>query len=241
MIVNNTTNNNNIPCTNAVSNNTTNPDNLITSHPLVKSYQTTGTGKIIFQSIKVDIDEKQARDDLKKIINDHRDNLKQFDQETNKLRLLAGGDSGYVSNLGKCEDEELELERLDNPKIENVNSQLIEVPKSFLGELKEYQLKGLRWLDNLYEQGINGILADEMGLGKTIQAIALLGHISEGKSKKTYNNIILYFGLITYNFRYLGTFFNCRTFLNVIQLAARDQSFLSDFESFTILGNIERP
>lgn len=33
-------------------------------------------------------------------------------------------------------------------------------------KLKEYQLKGLNWLANLYEQGINGILADEMGLGK---------------------------------------------------------------------------
>jgi DNA helicase INO80 len=47
-------------------------------------------------------------------------------------------------------------------------SQLIKPPPTFRGELKEYQLKGLRWLDNLYEQGINGILADEMGLGKTI-------------------------------------------------------------------------
>jgi len=35
-----------------------------------------------------------------------------------------------------------------------------------MAELKEYQLKGLTWLANLYEQGINGILADEMGLGK---------------------------------------------------------------------------
>lgn len=52
-------------------------------------------------------------------------------------------------------------------------------PTSFNGTLKEYQIKGLRWLNNLFEQGINGILADEMGLGKTIQAIALLGHISE--------------------------------------------------------------
>ena len=163
--------------------NNTNPNlKEITNNPFVKSYQTTGTGKIIFQSIKVDIDEKQAKEDLKKIINDHRDNLKQFDQETNKLRLLAGGESGYISNLEKCKDEELEIERLDNPKIENAGSQLIEVPKSFLGELKEYQLKGLRWLDNLYSQGINGILADEMGLGKTIQAISLLAHISEEKS-----------------------------------------------------------
>jgi hypothetical protein len=33
----------------------------------------------------------------------------------------------------------------------------------FEGQLKSYQLKGLNWLINLYEQGINGILADEMG------------------------------------------------------------------------------
>jgi len=49
----------------------------------------------------------------------------------------------------------------------------------FIGTLKHYQLKGLRWLDNLYQQGINGILADEMGLGKTIEAIAMLAHIAE--------------------------------------------------------------
>src|SRR5271156_4126744 len=36
-------------------------------------------------------------------------------------------------------------------------------PKMLNCELKEYQLKGLNWLVNLYEQGINGILADEMG------------------------------------------------------------------------------
>ena len=60
-------------------------------------------------------------------------------------------------------------------------SRLVEVPQSFHGSLKEYQVKGLRWLDNLYEQGINGILADEMGLGKTIQALALLAHLSEHK------------------------------------------------------------
>lgn len=38
------------------------------------------------------------------------------------------------------------------------------------GTLKGYQLKGLQWLANLYDQGLNGILADEMGLGKTVQA-----------------------------------------------------------------------
>ena len=35
-------------------------------------------------------------------------------------------------------------------------------PEIFNGTLKKYQLKGMNWLLNLYDQGINGILADEM-------------------------------------------------------------------------------
>lgn len=58
----------------------------------------------------------------------------------------------------------------------------VQQPQNFRGTLKSYQLKGLQWLVNLYEQGLNGILADEMGLGKTIQAIAFLGHLAEEKS-----------------------------------------------------------
>ncbi|UIZ21184.1 hypothetical protein KXD40_001033 [Peronospora effusa] len=45
------------------------------------------------------------------------------------------------------------------------------------GTLRDYQLEGIRWLCNLFENGLNGILADEMGLGKTIQVIGLLGHL----------------------------------------------------------------
>ncbi|KAI9714816.1 MAG: putative DNA helicase ino80 [Bogoriella megaspora] len=52
-------------------------------------------------------------------------------------------------------------------------------PKMLAAQLKEYQLKGLNWLVNLYEQGINGILADEMGLGKTVQSISVMAHLAE--------------------------------------------------------------
>jgi DNA helicase INO80 len=45
----------------------------------------------------------------------------------------------------------------------------VKQPAMLTCQLKEYQLKGLNWLANLYEQGINGILADEMGLGKVCQ------------------------------------------------------------------------
>lgn len=52
-------------------------------------------------------------------------------------------------------------------------------PKMLQAQLKEYQLKGLNWLVNLYEQGINGILADEMGLGKTVQSISVMAYLAE--------------------------------------------------------------
>lgn len=60
-----------------------------------------------------------------------------------------------------------------------MDDKVVEQPKMLTATLKDYQLKGLTWLANLYEQGINGILADEMGLGKTIQSIALMGYLAE--------------------------------------------------------------
>lgn len=57
-------------------------------------------------------------------------------------------------------------------------AQSVSQPSIFRGQLKDYQLRGLNWLANLYEQGINGILADEMGLGKTVQALSLLVRVS---------------------------------------------------------------
>lgn len=53
-----------------------------------------------------------------------------------------------------------------NPKIKGVN-------------LREYQIKGIQWLEFLYDLGANGILADDMGLGKTLQIISFITIIKE--------------------------------------------------------------
>ena len=135
------------------------------------------TNKILFNSIQVDIDENEARKNVNSLINQQRQKAADFDKSINVIRRTLGEDEVAISK-----NSEMQIERLDKPMINNSSSQLIEVPKSFMGDLKEYQLKGLRWLDNLFEQGINGILADEMGLGKTIQAIAFLAHLSEDKN-----------------------------------------------------------
>jgi SNF2 family DNA or RNA helicase len=71
-------------------------------------------------------------------------------------------------------EEKVDFQAMDVDKIEQ--------PKMLNATLKQYQLEGLRWIANLYNNGINGILADEMGLGKTVQSIALLAHLAETKN-----------------------------------------------------------
>lgn len=85
----------------------------------------------------------------------------------------------------KMIDDSVALDQMDfqhptgMPESDNMDSILLDQPSILNCSLKAYQRKGLHWLGNLYEQGINGILADEMGLGKTVQSIALMAHIAE--------------------------------------------------------------
>ncbi|MEU8619000.1 DEAD/DEAH box helicase [Streptomyces sp. NPDC048623] len=49
-------------------------------------------------------------------------------------------------------------------------------PAALAATLRDYQLRGLRWLDRMTSLGLGGCLADDMGLGKTITLIALHLH-----------------------------------------------------------------
>ena len=88
----------------------------------------------------------------------------------NKARAFNKQDDGPAM------DEEGEM-NFQNPA--GMGDVDIEQPRMLQAQLKEYQLKGLNWLVNLYEQGINGILADEMGLGKTVQSISVMSYLAE--------------------------------------------------------------
>ncbi|KAI4300819.1 hypothetical protein L6164_034153 [Bauhinia variegata] len=98
-----------------------------------------------------------------------------FDSECLKLRHAAETDTLQEEVAGSSNID------LQTPSTMPVAS-TVQTPELFKGCLKEYQLKGLQWLVNCYEQGLNGILADEMGLGKTIQAMAFLAHLAEEKN-----------------------------------------------------------
>lgn len=45
-------------------------------------------------------------------------------------------------------------------------------PPGFVGELRDYQKRGVAWLSFLTDNGFGALLADDMGLGKTSQTIA---------------------------------------------------------------------
>jgi SNF2 family DNA or RNA helicase len=52
--------------------------------------------------------------------------------------------------------------------------ELVPQPEAFQGQLREYQQRGVAWMEYLEQLGFNGCLADDMGLGKTVQVIARL-------------------------------------------------------------------
>ena len=64
-------------------------------------------------------------------------------------------------------------------------------PDGLQGTLREYQQRGLSWLNYLEKLGLNGCLADDMGLGKTVQVIARLVQERESRPKEDESQKIL--------------------------------------------------
>ncbi|MFF7733974.1 SNF2-related protein [Streptomyces sp. NPDC007984] len=58
-----------------------------------------------------------------------------------------------------------------------------EPPPGLHATLRDYQLRGLAWLDLMTSLGLGGCLADDMGLGKTVTLIAL--HLRRARSEPT--------------------------------------------------------
>ncbi|MDX2754592.1 DEAD/DEAH box helicase [Streptomyces scabiei] len=59
----------------------------------------------------------------------------------------------------------------------------VDPPPGLRATLRDYQLRGLAWLDLMTSLGLGGCLADDMGLGKTITVIAL--HLRRARPEPT--------------------------------------------------------
>lgn len=111
--------------------------------------------------------------------------LDDYDSQTVKQRAMNNVNSAFHAHQQKAQQFDsssptVSTNPLDKPKeAQPEHAQ----PSLFKGSLKTYQLKGMNWIANMYDNNINGILADEMGLGKTVQSIAFLAHIAERYGK----------------------------------------------------------
>ncbi|MBF2078885.1 MAG: DEAD/DEAH box helicase [Synechococcales cyanobacterium T60_A2020_003] len=99
---------------------------------------------------------------------------------------IGTGDTQLIEKLPVVEFEAAgALQELLNALTQgNQGVESLDPPKSFKGELRPYQIRGMSWLAFLQQWGLGACLADDMGLGKTIQLIAMLQHLKEQKLLK---------------------------------------------------------
>jgi SNF2 family DNA or RNA helicase len=86
---------------------------------------------------------------------------------TEFMKLVASDDNLEVDRDSTLEEMLAQLN--DKSQFEPIPN-----PPQLNGTLREYQRRGVSWLQYLENLGLNGCLADDMGLGKTIQVIARL-------------------------------------------------------------------
>ena len=97
------------------------------------------------------------------------------------LRITTG-DAQTLSKLPVVNFESSgALEELVTTLTGNQTLTPVTPPKSFKGQLRPYQEKGVGWLSFLQQWGLGACLADDMGLGKTVQLIAFLLHLKAEK------------------------------------------------------------
>ena len=93
---------------------------------------------------------------------------------------LSTGDTTTLAKLPVVKFEASgALQELITNLTGNQSIKPIEIPASFHGQLRPYQIRGVSWLAFLERWGLGACLADDMGLGKTPQLIAFLLHLKE--------------------------------------------------------------
>jgi SNF2 family DNA or RNA helicase len=114
---------------------------------------------------------------LKSVIDQHYGEKrwpKRFTLPLSALTMLRACDS----KIFNIEDKQLsELFHLESTQ----RTLLATLPKGLNATLRDYQVKGLAWIQFLEKHGLGGILADDMGLGKTIQLLSFLLYQKETK------------------------------------------------------------
>jgi SWI/SNF-related matrix-associated actin-dependent regulator of chromatin subfamily A member 5 len=97
--------------------------------------------------------------------------------------------------------------------------------------MRQYQLEGLNWLIQQYDQRINSILGDEMGLGKTLQSIAFTAHILHVKKLA---GPFLFVVPLTVMFNWLNEFKKYCPSIRVLRMHSNDAK-----EQLSLIANMK--
>ncbi|MFF7390666.1 DEAD/DEAH box helicase [Streptomyces scabiei] len=106
-----------------------------------------------------------------------------------ELGLLDPVDALSVALTGQAEVDGETVEAVPVGALASLRDRLtaglgpVEPPPGLSATLRDYQLRGLAWLDLMTSLGLGGCLADDMGLGKTITVIAL--HLRRARPEPT--------------------------------------------------------
>ncbi|MFJ9124440.1 DEAD/DEAH box helicase [Streptomyces sp. NPDC102340] len=96
-----------------------------------------------------------------------------------ELGLLEPVDALAVALTGEAEIDGERVAAVPAGRLAELRDRLtrgidtVEPPEGLHATLRDYQLRGLAWLDLMTSLGLGGCLADDMGLGKTVTLIAL--------------------------------------------------------------------
>ncbi|MEU6658277.1 DEAD/DEAH box helicase [Streptomyces sp. NPDC046821] len=106
-----------------------------------------------------------------------------------ELGLLQPVDALAVALTGEADIDGERVEAVPTGVLAHLRDRLVqgpgvaEQPAGLDATLRDYQLRGLAWLDLMTSLGLGGCLADDMGLGKTVTLIAL--HLRRNKTAPT--------------------------------------------------------
>ncbi|MGW2342225.1 DEAD/DEAH box helicase [Streptomyces sp. NPDC001661] len=106
-----------------------------------------------------------------------------------ELGLLEPVDALAVALTGEAEVDGERVAAVPAGRLAELRDRLtrgidtVEPPEGLHATLRDYQLRGLAWLDLMTSLGLGGCLADDMGLGKTVTLIAL--HLRRARTAPT--------------------------------------------------------
>ncbi|MFJ9038170.1 DEAD/DEAH box helicase [Streptomyces sp. NPDC102406] len=106
-----------------------------------------------------------------------------------ELGLLQPVDALAVALTGEADVDGERVPAVPTGRLAELRDRLtrgvdtVEQPAGLHATLRDYQLRGLAWLDLMTSLGLGGCLADDMGLGKTVTLIAL--HLRRNRTAPT--------------------------------------------------------